>query len=118
MSCLRGQTELVRPSGIQRVCDHSLSVWNWTLNGGQAAEHAGPSPEGADTSRVPPSGSAAGMQLCLQAPAFPSAPVLPLKQTPELRCAKGNQGKGVSFVLKGLRLREKRAQWAPGSAIG
>lgn len=52
----------------------------------------------------------AGLQLRFQAPAFSLCSVLPLKQTPELNCAKENQGKRLSFVSEDSRLREKRAQ--------
>lgn len=80
------------------------------MNRGQEAEHTGPSPEGASTSRVPPTGSAQDCSSVVRPWRFLSAPVLPLKQTPELNCAKENQGKRLSFVSEDSRLREKRAQ--------
>lgn len=57
---------------------------------------------------MPPSDGAAGMQLCLWALGYPSAPVLPLKQIPELSRAKGNQ-KVVWLCAQGLGAWKKEA---------
>lgn len=62
---------------------------------------------GAGTSRVPPSDHTAGRQLCLWALGYPSAPVLPLQQTPQNSAVQRERERGWALFTEARDLEER-----------